>query len=128
MLQPLPATLRLLRRGEILGRICRARATKKGDAISAPGKRAGSCRHLQSVVRVWVARAHVEPLDEFAVGAGPLHGLLGERRTVLLIDDETIRTGVGELLAEWGAEVIAVSDHRQSLRGPPAQAIKRSTS
>jgi DNA-binding response OmpR family regulator len=34
---------------------------------------------------------------------------LDDRRTVLLIDDEeAIRTSVGELLAEWGYEVIAV--------------------
>ena len=62
-----------------------------------------------SVFRIWVARTHVEQMDEFAVGAETIPGVLDDRRTVLLIDDEeAIRTSVGELLAEWGYEVIAV--------------------
>ncbi|MDQ6628435.1 MAG: hybrid sensor histidine kinase/response regulator [Pseudomonadota bacterium] len=63
-----------------------------------------------SVFRVWVARIHAEQMEEFAVGAETIPGALDDTRTVLLIDDEeAIRTSVGELLAEWGYEVVAVS-------------------
>ncbi len=63
-----------------------------------------------SVFRVWVARVHAEQMDEFTVGAETLPGALDDSRVVLLLDDEeAIRTSVGELLAEWGYEVIAVS-------------------
>ncbi|MDQ6639541.1 MAG: hybrid sensor histidine kinase/response regulator [Pseudomonadota bacterium] len=63
-----------------------------------------------SVFRVWVARVHAEQMDEFTVGAETLPGALDDTRVVLLLDDEeAIRTSVGELLAEWGYEVIAVS-------------------
>jgi signal transduction histidine kinase/CheY-like chemotaxis protein len=65
---------------------------------------------LGSVFRIWVARVHAEQMDEFAVAAETLPGALDEARTVLLLDDEeAIRTSVGELLAEWGYEVIAAS-------------------
>jgi CheY-like chemotaxis protein len=63
-----------------------------------------------SVFRVWVERAHPRQMDEFAVGAETVPGALDDSRSVLLIDDEeAIRTSVGELLAEWGYEVIATS-------------------
>jgi signal transduction histidine kinase/CheY-like chemotaxis protein len=63
-----------------------------------------------SVFRIWVARVHAEQMDEFAIAAETLPGALDDVRTVLLLDDEeAIRTSVGELLAEWGYEVVAVS-------------------
>ncbi|MGZ8261043.1 MAG: ATP-binding response regulator, partial [Caldimonas sp.] len=63
-----------------------------------------------SVFRIRVARVHAEPMEEFTVAAETLPGALDDTRTVLLLDDEeAIRTSVGELLAEWGYEVIAVS-------------------
>ncbi|HEX7435525.1 MAG TPA: hybrid sensor histidine kinase/response regulator, partial [Caldimonas sp.] len=69
-----------------------------------------------SVFRVWVARVHAEQMDEFTVGAETLPGALDDTRAVLLLDDEeAIRTSVGELLAEWGYEVIAVSTTADAL-------------
>ncbi|HEV7575726.1 MAG TPA: hybrid sensor histidine kinase/response regulator [Caldimonas sp.] len=63
-----------------------------------------------SVFRVWVSRIHAEQMDEFTVGAETLPGALDDTRAVLLLDDEeAIRTSVGELLAEWGYEVVAAS-------------------
>ncbi|MEO8922269.1 MAG: hybrid sensor histidine kinase/response regulator [Caldimonas sp.] len=75
-----------------------------------------------SVFRIWVARTHVEQMDEFAVGAETIPGALDDSRTVLLIDDEeAVRTSVGELLAEWGYEVIAVP----TIADAVAAALKR---
>jgi CheY-like chemotaxis protein len=69
-----------------------------------------------SVFRVWVARVHAAQMDEFTVGAETLPGALDDTRAVLLLDDEeAIRTSVGELLAEWGYEVIAVSTTAEAL-------------
>ncbi len=69
-----------------------------------------------SVFRIWVARVHAEQMDEFAVAAETLPGALDEARTVLLLDDEeAIRTSVGELLAEWGFEVIAASTTAEAI-------------
>ena len=63
-----------------------------------------------SVFRVWIARVPAAQMEEFAVAAETVPGALDDTRTVLLLDDEeAIRTSVGELLAEWGYEVIAVS-------------------
>ncbi|HEY2188849.1 MAG TPA: hybrid sensor histidine kinase/response regulator [Caldimonas sp.] len=63
-----------------------------------------------SVFGIWVARVHAEQMEEFAVAAETVPGAVDDTRTVLLLDDEeAIRTSVGELLAEWGYEVIAVS-------------------
>jgi len=63
-----------------------------------------------SVFRVHIARVAAEQIEEFAVAAETVPGALEDARTVLLLDDEeAIRTSVGELLAEWGYEVIAVS-------------------
>jgi signal transduction histidine kinase/CheY-like chemotaxis protein len=63
-----------------------------------------------SVFRVWIARVPAAQMEEFAVAAETVPGALDDSRTVLLLDDEAaIRTSVGELLAEWGYEVIAVS-------------------
>jgi signal transduction histidine kinase/CheY-like chemotaxis protein len=75
-----------------------------------------------SVFRIWVARTHVEQMDEFAVGAETIPGVLDDSRTVLLIDDEeAVRTSVGELLSEWGYEVIAVP----TIADAVAAALKR---
>ena len=69
-----------------------------------------------SVFRIWVARVHAAQMDEFIVGAETLPGALDDNRVVLLLDDEeAIRTSVGELLAEWGYEVIAVSTTADAL-------------
>jgi signal transduction histidine kinase/CheY-like chemotaxis protein len=63
-----------------------------------------------SVFRVWIAHVPAAQMEEFAVAAETVPGALDDSRTVLLLDDEeAIRTSVGELLAEWGYEVIAVS-------------------
>ncbi|HZW76090.1 MAG TPA: hybrid sensor histidine kinase/response regulator, partial [Caldimonas sp.] len=63
-----------------------------------------------SVFRVWIARVPAAQMEEFAVAAETVPGALDDSRAVLLLDDEeAIRTSVGELLAEWGYEVIAVS-------------------
>ena len=63
-----------------------------------------------SVFRVWIARVPAAQMEEFAVAAETVPGALDDSRTVILLDDEeAIRTSVGELLAEWGYEVIAVS-------------------
>jgi two-component system, sensor histidine kinase len=63
-----------------------------------------------SVFRVWVARVHAEQMDEFAIAAETRPGALDDSRTVLLVDDEeAVRTSVGELLAEWGYEVVAAA-------------------
>ena len=69
-----------------------------------------------SVFRVWVSRVHAAQMDEFTVGAETLPGALDETRAVLLLDDEeAVRTSVGELLAEWGYEVIPVSTTADAL-------------
>ena len=63
-----------------------------------------------SVFRVWVSRVQAPQMDEFTVGAETLPGALDDSRVVLLLDDEeAVRTSVGELLVEWGYEVVAVA-------------------
>lgn len=74
-----------------------------------------------SVFRVWVERSHPSQMDEFAVGAETVPGALEDSRCVLLLDDEeAIRTSVGELLSEWGYEVITASTLAEAL-----QAVRR---
>ena len=69
-----------------------------------------------SVFRVWVSRVHAPQMDEFTVGAETLPGALDDTRAVLLLDDEeAVRTSVGELLVEWGYEVIAVATSAEAL-------------
>jgi len=69
-----------------------------------------------SVFRVWVSRVHAPQMDEFTVGAETLPGALDDTRVVLLLDDEeAVRTSVGELLVEWGYEVIAVATTDEAL-------------
>jgi signal transduction histidine kinase len=80
---------------------------------SAPGR--------GSVFRVWVERSHPQQMDEFAVGAETVPGALEDSRCVLLLDDEeAIRTSVGELLSEWGYEVITAATLDDAL-----QAVRR---
>jgi len=75
-----------------------------------------------SVFRVWVSRVHAPQMDEFTVGAETLPGALDDTRTVLLVDDEeAVRTSVGELLVEWGYEVIAVATTADALAAAKAR-------
>jgi signal transduction histidine kinase len=75
-----------------------------------------------SVFRVWVSRVHAPQMDEFTVGAETLPGALDDTRTVLLVDDEeAVRTSVGELLVEWGYEVIAVATTADALAAARAR-------
>jgi len=75
-----------------------------------------------SVFRVWVSRVHAPQMDEFTVGAETLPGALDDTRTVLLLDDEeAVRTSVGELLVEWGYEVIAVATTADALAAAKAR-------
>jgi signal transduction histidine kinase len=76
-----------------------------------------------SVFRVWVSRVHAPQMDEFTVGAETLPGALDDTRTVLLVDDEeAVRTSVGELLVEWGYEVIAVATTAEALAAATTRA------
>jgi CheY-like chemotaxis protein len=62
-------------------------------------------------------------MDEFTVGAETLPGALDDTRTVLLVDDEeAVRTSVGELLVEWGYEVIAVATTAEALAAATTRA------
>ena len=75
-----------------------------------------------SVFRVWVSRVHAPQMDEFTVGAETLPGALDDTRAVLLVDDEeAVRTSVGELLVEWGYEVIAVATTSDALAAARAR-------
>jgi CheY-like chemotaxis protein len=75
-----------------------------------------------SVFRVWVSRVHAPQMDEFTVGAETLPGALDDTRVVLLLDDEeAVRTSVGELLVEWGYEVIAVATTADALAAAKAR-------
>jgi two-component system, sensor histidine kinase len=75
-----------------------------------------------SVFRVWVSRVHAPQMDEFTVGAETLPGALDDTRAVLLLDDEeAVRTSVGELLVEWGYEVIAVATTADALAAAKAR-------
>jgi len=75
-----------------------------------------------SVFRVWVSRVHAPPMDEFTVGAETLPGALDDTRAVLLLDDEeAVRTSVGELLVEWGYEVIAVATASDAIAAAKAR-------
>ena len=75
-----------------------------------------------SVFRVWVSRVHAPQMDEFTVGAETLPGALDDTRAVLLVDDEeAVRTSVGELLVEWGYEVIAVATTADALAAARAR-------
>jgi len=75
-----------------------------------------------SVFRVWVSRVHAPQMDEFTVGAETLPGALDDTRVVLLLDDEeAVRTSVGELLVEWGYEVIAVATTDEALLAAKAR-------
>ncbi|HSC62404.1 MAG TPA: hybrid sensor histidine kinase/response regulator [Caldimonas sp.] len=75
-----------------------------------------------SVFRVWVSRVQAPQMDEFTVGAETLPGALDDTRAVLLLDDEeAVRTSVGELLAEWGYEVIAVATTAEALAAARAR-------
>jgi len=76
-----------------------------------------------SVFRVWVSRVHAPQMDEFTVGAETLPGALDDTRTVLLLDDEeAVRTSVGELLVEWGYEVVAVATTAEATAAAKARA------
>ncbi|MEO6362002.1 MAG: hybrid sensor histidine kinase/response regulator [Caldimonas sp.] len=75
-----------------------------------------------SVFGIWVSRAQAPQMDEFTVGAETLPGALDDSRTVLLLDDEeAVRTSVGELLVEWGYEVIAVATTGEALAAVEAR-------
>jgi two-component system, sensor histidine kinase len=77
---------------------------------------------IGSVFRVWVSRVHAPQMDEFTVGAETLPGALDDTRAVLLLDDEeAVRTSVGELLVEWGYEVIAVATTADALAAAKAR-------
>ena len=77
---------------------------------------------MGSVFRVWVSRVHAPQMDEFTVGAETLPGALDDTRAVLLLDDEeAVRTSVGELLVEWGYEVIAVATTADALAAAKAR-------
>jgi CheY-like chemotaxis protein len=61
-------------------------------------------------------------MDEFTVGAETLPGALDDTRAVLLLDDEeAVRTSVGELLVEWGYEVVAVATTGEALAAAKAR-------
>jgi len=76
-----------------------------------------------SVFRVWVSRVQAPQIDEFTVGAETLPGALDDTRAVLLLDDEeAVRTSVGELLVEWGYEVIGVATTADALAAAEARA------
>lgn len=76
-----------------------------------------------SVFKLWLKRSHPEPMDDFVVAAETVPPAPTEGRgTVLLVDDEeSIRTSVGELLREWGYEVIAAATLAEALRAVKAQ-------
>ena len=63
-----------------------------------------------SVFRIWVKASDQTALEDFALPAETVPGALDASRTVLVLDDEeAIRTSVGQLLAEWGYDVLTAA-------------------
>jgi CheY-like chemotaxis protein len=69
-----------------------------------------------SVFRIWAKASEQTALDDFALAAETVPGALDASRTVLVLDDEeSIRTSVAQLLAEWGYEVLTAATTDEGL-------------